>query len=194
MPREHVRRAFRKALAEAALWALFAAVATIWLCSSCPQALATGNVGATWFDRLFIADFASRWSGQIPGWTEATNIVAIVGDLAISAAYTLIGFSMLRLHPLWRKLRVAPLALRFVVAIFLACAYDHFLSACCHIWPVYRLLETFKIVEGFVAIAGSALIAAALANAFVELKTVKAKCERIEAEESLRSRHHPLPC
>jgi hypothetical protein len=132
---------------------------------------------------FFRNDFASQWTGACAGWTKPLALLYVSGSLMTWAAYVLIGFVVLRLHPISRRVRMSRIMVPVVSLILVSCGAVHLVEAYAIFNPIFVALGSLKLLVAVVSLLGAAIVAQTLVMVFDV--AIKEKRRLLELEARL---------
>lgn len=111
-------------------------------------------------------NFASQWLGTCMGWTKPLASLYVAGSLATWVAYVLMGYVVVRLHPISNRVRIARVMVPIVGAVLVTCGSVHLVEAYAIFNPIFIALGALKLFVAVVSLAGAVLVAYALVTVF----------------------------
>lgn len=143
----------------------------LWLPSTAPVDMA-----------LFRNDFASQWTGACTGWTKPLALLYVAGSLITWAAYVLIGYVVLRLHPISNRVRMARIMVPAVSLILVTCGAVHLVEAYAIFNPIFVALGWLKLFVAIVSLIGAVLVSQALVLVFDVAITERRRLMELESK------------
>jgi hypothetical protein len=127
----------------------------------------------TWGEH--VEEFAKRWDGGCTGWTNTLVLMNVTGNLLLWWAYTMIGTTINRLHPVVIRLRDSIWTMRLVTAFIIGCGATHLVAAYVNFNPVYRFEARLLTVVAGISDVAAFFVAAGLIRVFKHVLADRAR-------------------
>jgi hypothetical protein len=119
---------------------------------------------------LFRNNFGTQWTGTCMGWTKPLALLFVTGSVTTWASYVLMGWVVLRLHPISKRVRSAKVMVPVVGAVLATCGSVHLVEAYAIFNPIYVALGWLKHAVALVSLVGAVLVAQTLILVFAAVR------------------------